>query len=109
MNNNFVGQNNFIWWVGIVENRADPLTIGRCQVRIFGWHSEKVNELPTESLPWAQPVIPVNTPNNFSTARVGDWVLGFFMDGEQAQMPVMLGILPGLKPERSGQPYENRA
>lgn len=107
MNNNFVGQNNFIWWVGIVENRVDPLAIGRCQVRIFGWHSEKTNELPTSGLPWAQPLVPINSPNNFSTARVGDWVLGFFMDGEQAQMPVMLGILPGLKPGQNKQPYKN--
>jgi hypothetical protein len=108
-NNNFVGLNNFIWWVGIVENRVDPLAIGRCQVRIFGWHSEKVTDLPTESLPWAQAMIPVNTPNTFATARVGDWVLGFFLDGEQAQMPVILGILPGLKPGKIGQPYEKRA
>jgi len=28
------------------------------------------------------------------------------MDGEQAQMPVMLGVLPGLKPAKTNQPYE---
>ena len=42
----------------------------------------------------------------FASPRVGDWVLGFFMDGEQAQMPIMLGILPGLKPAKTNQPYE---
>jgi hypothetical protein len=26
---------------------------------------------------------------------LGDWVVGFFMDGESAQMPVMMGVLPG--------------
>lgn len=105
MNNSFIGQNNFIWWVGIVENRVDPLAIGRCQVRIFGWHSEKTSELPTSSLPWAQPVIPVTTPNSSSTARVGDWVVGFFMDGEDAQMPIILGILPGIKPKKEEASY----
>ena len=106
MNTNFAGKNGFIWWVGIVENRVDDMGIGRCQVRIFGWHEENCQKLPTESLPWAQPVIPVNSPNTFASPRVGDWILGFFMDGEQAQMPVMLGILPGLKPAKTNQSYE---
>lgn len=97
MDNSFIGQNNFIWWVGIVENRIDPLAIGRCQVRIFGWHDDKPTVLPTTSLPWAQPVYPLNASNVNSPPKIGDWVLGFFMDGEDAQMPVMLGILPGIK------------
>jgi hypothetical protein len=43
-------------------------------------------------------MIPLNDSKNFSSPRVGDWVVGFFMDGEQAQLPVMMGVLPGLKP-----------
>jgi hypothetical protein len=31
--------------------------------------------------------------------RIGDWIVGFFMDGESAQAPVMMGVLPGLIPE----------
>jgi hypothetical protein len=53
--------------------------------------------LPTSKLPWAQALIPLNNSKNFSSPRVGDWVLGFFMDAEQAQIPVMMGVLPGLK------------
>jgi hypothetical protein len=32
----FAGLNGFAWWMGVVENRNDPLKMGRCQVRIFG-------------------------------------------------------------------------
>ena len=92
----FAGKNGFIWWVGSVENRIDPLGIGRCQVRIFGWHTSKKNILPTEDLPWAHPVYPLNAPDDFGTPMLNDWILGFFMDGESAQMPVMLGVIPGL-------------
>ena len=96
MDTDFAGKNGFIWWVGSVENRVDPLGIGRCQVRIFGWHTSKKNILPTEDLPWAHPVYPLNAPDDFGTPMLNDWILGFFMDGESAQMPVMLGVIPGL-------------
>jgi len=98
MNKNFAGLNGFIWWIGVIENRVDPLTLGRCQVRIFGWHNENSVTLPTSDLPWAQAMIPINDSKHFSAPRVGEWVVGFFMDGEQAQTPVMMGVLPGLKP-----------
>ena len=35
---NFLGKDGFVWWKGVIENRDDPLHLGRCQVRIFGWH-----------------------------------------------------------------------
>jgi phage baseplate assembly protein gpV len=53
--------------------------------------------LPTKDLPWAQAMIPLNNSKQFSTPSVGEWVLGFYMDGEQAQMPIMMGVLPGIK------------
>jgi hypothetical protein len=37
--------------VGVVENRIDPLQLGRCQVRIFGHHTENKQLLPTSDLP----------------------------------------------------------
>ena len=96
-NKDFAGKNGFIWWVGIVENRVDPMAVGRCQVRIFGWHSTNEALLPSEELPWAQAMYPINNSKSFSSPNVGDWVVGFFMDGELAQMPVMMGVLSGLK------------
>ena len=93
--NNFAGLNGFVWWVGEVENRLDELEMGRCQVRIFGWYG---SEIPTSDLPWAQAMYSLNGGSStFSTVRVGDWVVGFFLDGENAQSPVMMGILPGIK------------
>lgn len=86
---------NFVWWVGVVENRQDPLKLGRCQVRIFGFHTENKQTLPTENLPWSHPVLPINNSNPYAP-KEGDSVVGFFMDGEEGQFPVMMGILPGI-------------
>jgi hypothetical protein len=109
MQTNFLGKNGFIWWVGIIVNRTDPLGLGRCQVRIFGFHgdftdpntglidpsSTAYTNIPNESLPWALAMYPINNSKSFHPPSLGDWVVGFFMDGESAQMPVMMGVLPG--------------
>ena len=92
--NNFLGLTKFVWWVGEVEGRSDPLGIGRCQVRIFGWHTDDKSALPKEDLPWAHPLLPINNSSSFETPNVGEWVMGFFMDGESGQFPIMMGILP---------------
>ena len=94
---NFLGKDGFVWWIGTVVNRADPLGIGRCQVRIFGWHSQNQSELPDEDLPWAHPMYPINKSKDFSSPDKDDWVVGFFMDGESGQFPIMMGVLPGIK------------
>jgi hypothetical protein len=95
--NNFNGLGGFVWWVGEIENRVDPLAVGRCQVRIFGWHTNNKSQLATKDLPWAHPVYPINNSKSFSAPRVGDWVVGFFLDGESGQSPVMLGVMPGMQ------------
>ena len=95
-NTNFVGKNGFTWWVGIIENRIDPMCIGRCQVRIFGWHELSPAILPTKDLPWAIPVYPINATKTFCAPQKDDWVLGFFLDGESGQFPVMLGVFQGI-------------
>jgi hypothetical protein len=93
--NNFAGLNGFVWWVGEIENRVDPLGLGRCQVRIFGWYDQ--GEIKTQDLPWATPMYPLNNSKTFSSPSLGDWVVGFFMDSESGQFPIMMGVLPGLK------------
>lgn len=100
----FAGKNGFVWWTGVVEDRQDPLKMGRCRVRCVGWHSTNKMQLPTASLPWATPSIPVNT-NVVYTPREGDMVFGFFIDGENAQEPVMLGVFPGI-PLKAGNAQE---
>ena len=47
----------FEWFFGVVEDRNDPLQLGRVRVRAFGYHSgDSVNDLPLDQLPWAQPI-----------------------------------------------------
>ena len=99
--NNFMGASGFVWWVGEIENRMDPLKFGRCQVRIFGWHTENKALLPTTELPWSQVILPVNNSRVMDPPRLGEWVVGFFMDGENAQYPVIMGVLPGIKQEEN--------
>jgi hypothetical protein len=94
-NKDFAGKNGFIWWVGVVEKISDPLKLGRCKVRCVGWHTDNKSLLPTDNLPWAQSSLPVNTRDTYPP-REGDMVFGFFFDGENAQQPVVLGVLPGI-------------
>ena len=104
----YMGKDGFIWWQGVVEDRYDPLYLGRCRVRILGWHTEDKTDMPTESLPWAYPVQPIisaaQTGVGISpTGPVeGTWVVGFYRDGEQAQEPVFFGTLGGI-PEVPGK------
>ena len=94
---NFLGHDGFIWWIGIVEDINDPLTLGRCKVRCFGYHPAKATNLvPTGDLPWALTIHPLNTPNLYGTPRVGEWVFGFFLDALAAQEPAILGYLPAI-------------
>ena len=91
----FAGRANFIWWIGVVEDRNDPLKLGRCRVRCVGWHAEDKMQLPTEMLPWAMVTYPINNTNTYAP-KEGDMVFGFFTDGEAAQDPIIMGTMPGL-------------
>ena len=94
---NFIGQDGFVWWIGVVEDINDPLTLGRCKVRCFGYHPAKsTNQVPTEDLPFALSIHPLNTPNLYGTPKVGEWVFGFFLDALAAQEPAILGYLPAI-------------
>jgi hypothetical protein len=100
----FAGKNGFIWWTGVVEDRLDPLKLGRCRVRCVGWHSENKAHLPTNMLPWAIPSHPVNHHHTYAP-KDGDMVFGFFADGENAQTPIMLGVFPNI-PLKAANPQE---
>ncbi len=97
---NFIGQDGFIWWIGVVEDINDPLTLGRCKVRCFGYHpAKKTNLVSTEDLPWSLSIHPLNTPNLYGAPKLGDWVFGFFLDSLSAQEPAILGYLPAIPEE----------
>lgn len=94
---NFIGHSGFVWWIGVIEDRMDPLNLGRCRVRIQGLHESTKNKVSTESLPWAQPLFSINgSKSTPSTLQEGDFVMGFFMDGNATQFPVIMGMFHGI-------------
>ena len=46
---NFIGHNGFVWWIGVIEDRMDPLNLGRCRVRIQGLHEGTKAQVPTNT------------------------------------------------------------
>lgn len=92
----------FNWWVGVVEDREDPDKLGRVKVRIFGYHSDNLAVLPTEDLPWAVVMQPTTSAavSGVGSAPVGllrgSWVVGFFLDGDDMQQPMVMGTLGGV-------------
>ena len=104
----FMGKEGFVWWQGVVEDRHDPLYLGRCKVRILGWNTEEKAQQSTESLPWAYPVQPITSAAQTGIGTTplgpveGTWVLGFFRDGESANEPMFFGTFGGI-PERDAK------
>ena len=113
---NFVGRDGFIWWIGQIASdswtRNSPGSSAsgielqkqkgfdyRYQVRIMGYHTADKDELPDDQLPWATVVYPVTAGGGVRgflaspNLKQGNFVYGFFMDGDDAQQPVILGIL----------------
>ena len=105
--NNFLGQDGFIWFVGVVEDRNDPQKVGRVRIRCLGYHTEDKIKLPTADLPWASPVLPITSSGISGIGQTplglveGSWVFGFFRDAD-LQEPVVLGSLPGRPVEEAG-------
>ena len=98
----FMGKNGFQWFVGVVEDRQDPKTLGRLRVRCLGYHTEDLIKLPTSDLPWAHVMNPITSATVSGIGQTplgaveGTWVVGFFQDGGDAQQPIVIGTLPGV-------------
>ena len=101
----FMGKNGFQWFVGVVEDRQDPQTLGRLRVRCLGYHTELLDKLKTEDLPWAHVMNPITSATVSGLGQSplgaveGTWVVGFFQDGADAQQPIIIGTLPGVPSE----------
>jgi len=89
------------FYYGVVENRQDPLRLGRCQVRVVGLHTHDKSQLPTADLPWATPVQPVTSAamNGIGYSPIGPVegtaVIIMFADPDQ-QQPIILGTVGGI-------------
>jgi hypothetical protein len=92
-----LGFDGFIWFIGVVEGLDDPLKVGRSKVRIFGWHDKDTDSLSTDDLPWAYALVPVTHAAQLPTYRIGDWVVGFFLDSRLGQQPIITGVLPAIQ------------
>ncbi len=86
-----------MFFVGVVEDRYDPRAEGRVRVRAFGVHGSN-RDIPTDELPWATLIIG-NHDVNFTPPPLNAWVFGFFIDGRDAQQPMILGLIPAAAAE----------
>lgn len=101
------GQSNFksmVWFMGVVEDINDPESLNRVRVRCIGYHTADKTLMPTADLPWA-PFLSSTAQMSSPMVNQGDWVIGFFVDGEQAQQPIVFGSMVG-KPGEPANPNE---
>ena len=99
----FFGRDGMVPFIGVVEDVNDPKASGRVKVRCVGWHPKQKkggdetgeDGLKTEDLPWARVGMPTT---HAQQSRIGGkhgllpgtWVMGFFLDGQEAQDPFVL-------------------
>ncbi|MDX8383195.1 MAG: hypothetical protein R8M45_03870 [Ghiorsea sp.] len=101
--------NDAYFWTGVVEDRHDPLQLGRVRVRIVGHHTNQLKEvkdsslgIPVKHLPWAHPLMPITSAsmNGIGETPIGPvegtWVCGFSRDGMACQSLVYMGTLTGI-------------
>jgi len=103
LKSNFLGRDGFRWWIGQIAPEEVQKQLNkdgwgnRLKVRIMGYHPYNVTELPNKDLPWAQVLLSTSDGTgaaNYGTShkvRPGDIVFGFFLDGDNAQVPVITG------------------
>lgn len=113
-NPGFLGS-HFNWWIGQIvddstwrdnilpgkfENKTQVDGHGyRYKVRIIGLHDQGETEISSDQLPWAQVMYPVTAGGGQGNAgatsnlRQGMFVFGFFLDGMEQQVPVIMGVL----------------
>ena len=108
----FAGKDGFKWWIGQIAPpkvwrdinfylAGEGEKHNRVKVRIIGYHpfDPKGTILPDEDLPWAEVMA-----NGFDgdgqaglgrslTLAGGEVCVGFFLDGDDAQQPVIMGLL----------------
>ena len=113
-NPGFLGS-SFLWWVGQIADDSvwrDNINSGnyedvesvpgwgrRYKVRIIGLHDQGEVEIPPEKLPWANVMYPITAGGFLGNSgqtpqlRQGNMVFGFFLDGQDQQVPVIMGVL----------------
>jgi hypothetical protein len=96
--------NNSTFYRAVVEDNKDPLKLNRVRVRVMGIHADDIENIPTDTLPWAEVLAPSlfglssgigfsGVPNNGSYV----WV---FFDGEGYNQPIVFGTSYGISKEK---------
>jgi len=111
-NSGFLGRDGFRWWIGqipprtswsLTGNRKPDAWGNRVKVRIMGYHPQNKTELKDKDLPWATVILPTNNGSGKAAFKKpirvnqGDIVVGFFLDGDDAQQPVIFGVIGNSK------------
>lgn len=92
MSNNFLGNINICF--GFVEDINDPLKLGRCRVRLIGYHTDDINKIPTNHLPWSMVINPSNL-DVVKPPRLNSQVLCISLD-DFFQDILVIGVLNGI-------------
>ena len=96
-----IGTDGFNWFIGQIESDTgeDLKGSGRYRVRIVGHHPQTCEIVSSETLGWAQTMMPVTSPHTpgGSTSvsdqlESGTWVVGFFLDTNK-QQPMIIGSI----------------
>lgn len=98
------GISNPLFFIGAVEANGEARLEGRVKVRAFGIHGTQ-QQVPTDMLPWAIVAQGGYDPN--VVPKINSWVYGMFLDGRDAQQPMVLGLIPTqyqteINPEANG-------
>ena len=113
-NSGFLGA-SFNWWIGQIADDSywrDNIVSGkfddknnvpgwgrRYKVRIIGLHDQEEESIASDQLPRAQVMYPITAgggqafARSTSALRQGNFVFGFFLDGADQQVPVIMGVL----------------
>ena len=90
-----MGEEGLRWFVGIVVDIDDPKQLGRLRVRVVNETDDTA--IPVSDLPWATPIIPITSASLNGVGRsptgllVGSHVFGFYLDGQEKQLPMIWG------------------
>ena len=87
-------------YYGVIEDRNDPLKIGRVRVRVHGVHTHMKDLISTMDLPWSTVIMPCTTPGLGGLGKShslveGTTVVGTFLDKDKQQFVVM-GVNQGI-------------
>lgn len=101
-----------MWFVGKVITNTDPLKLGRVQIRVMGIHTDNLDMIPTADLPWAQVISSdggTSGIGSFVPYQPGAFVIGVFLDGRSAQVPLIIGAIPTIQEPTPTQKTDPKA